>query len=519
LPKILNKIPAVLLTLIILLSGIYLFFEGSFGGFVNVMLGLEGGNEIDYSGKTLKIAYLFAPQNLDPFTTDSNVRSRLNDVYEGLVATNGSLKTVPALAVSWGRYTDLEWEFMLRENVKFHDGSDLLAEDVLYSFEKAMQSTKTGMSDLMSSVDKIEKVDQRKIKIVTSIADPLLLTKLAQVPIVKANMQSFEKPNGTGPYQIADSADLNKIIYQRNINYWGNRLPYFQNLEIVAIQNKEDRIVKMKNGEIDFLANVPPDSVDRLKTENIKLAFIPSLEVGFIMFNYKSKNFVQKPLREAIYEGLNRGAFLELANGYAQTESQFVSSGVFGYNPEIVMPKINQTDALEKVKQVSGSFQNLKTDFYYPADLGMLGQFIQEEFRTIGIDVKLFALPAVEYQERLFKADMPIYFLGWRSELGDAIPFLQSVVHSKTSDGRYGLYNGSNYSNTNIDQQIENAERNLDPKIRLETLQNIMKTIVDEEIIGIPVFETDLIFAYSNRLFFQPRVDGMVYPSAIYMVK
>ncbi len=502
--KLLGKFGIIILLLAAVLSGGYLMFEKEIQDYLGATVIEESSDE------ALKIAYIFGPSDLNPMTSDQTVRSRLHDVYEGLVSADSSLRIVPALAVSWGVLDDQTWEFILRPDVQFHDGQPLTVQDVLYSFDLARDSE---IADLLANVEAIVISGENVIQIQTSSPDPLLLAKLSHVPVVKENFEDFKNPIGTGKYQVIDADLPDKISYQAFENHWSSDLSSFKIVEISTIRDKQSRINALKDGEIDFLANVPPDAVEDLEFEKVRITSIPTLEVGFIMFNFFDQNFKEKLLREAIAKAIDRNVFLELAQGFATTQSQFVSSGVFGYNPDILIPERDSENAQKQVQLLSSQFQNLQTEFYFPQELGLLGDFIKEELAKISIDVTLRPVSATDYQSLLVRGDMPFYYLGWRSELGDALPFLQNVVASQ------GEYNGSNYANLDLDRQIAAAGQNMNVKTRLKAMQDAMKTLVEDEIIGVPLFETSFIYAYDQELEFTPRVDGAVYPSAFSMLK
>lgn len=509
--KLTEKFGILLLTAIIGLSGAALFFEDSLTGLVSV-LRQSLVQQIDNTGQTLKIGYLFAPKDLNPWSTDQVTQSRLLDVYEGLVELDENLLIRPALAVSYGLVGDKEWHFRLRNNVKFHNGKQLEVSDVIYSLEQA----KMLQTDFAENVEKIEKVDQSELMIFTKRPDPLLLNKLAKIAIVPASFTDFSKPVGTGVYVVADSSDLTDINYQRNANYWSD-LAYFPNLEIKSIVGKDDRVNALKDGEIDFLANVPPDAANEIIDAGYQLAKIPSLEVGFVMFNLKDEKMSNKSLRLAIAQALNKDSFLDLAYGFAKVIDQFIPNGVFGYNPQIAGINFDKEAAEKELAKGFSSFERVKVVFYFPESLKLLGQYFKEQLVQVGVDVDLKPVSDLELQENLKKGNMQFYYLGWRHDSGDAISFLSQVIHSPGTG--FGEFNGNGYSNKLVDTLIEKSQVNLNQQERLKDMQQVMKLITEDDLIGVPLFETESLFAYNKEMKFIPRVDSLVYPSQIKKTK
>lgn len=509
--KLTEKLVYVLLLAIIGLSGTVLFFEDSLTGLVSV-LKQSLAEHVDNSGRVLKIGYLFPPKDLNPWSTDQVTQSRLLDVYEGLVSLDENLLIRPALAVSYGLVGEKEWHFHLRDGVKFHNGKELDISDVIYSLEQA----KFLQTEFAENVEKIKEVGQSELIILTKRPDPLLLNKLAKIAIVPVNFTDFSTPVGTGVYQVSDSSDLADISYQRNANYWSN-LAYFPNLHVMSISGKDDRVSALKNGQIDFLVNVPPDAANEIVDAGYELAKIPSLEVGFVMFNLKDDKLSSRSLRLAVAQALNKDSFLDLAYGFAKVIDQFIPNGVFGYNPQISKIDFDKDAAEKELAKGFSSFERIKLTFYFPDSLKLLGQYFKEQLVQVGIDVDLKPISDQQLQENLKKGDMQFYYMGWRHDTGDAISFLSQVVHSPVSG--FGEYNGNGYSNKLVDTLIEKSQVNLNQQERLKDMQQIMKLITEDDLIGVPLFETESLFAYNKEMNFVPRVDSLVYPSQIKKAK
>jgi peptide/nickel transport system substrate-binding protein len=511
LKNITEKLVIVVLVIFSLLSGGALFFEDQFTAFTS-LLSSDGKVTVDNSGRVLKLAYLFTPKDLNPFSSDSSTQSRLNDVYQSLVVLDANFKIEPSLAVYYGLSGNTDWTMHIREGVKFHDGSDLDANDVIYSFDQA-KKLQGYAAELVDSVQKLEKIDQHTVIFTTKNSDPLFLNKLANLMIVPDQWTPANKPAGTGPYRIDDFSDLADIFYSRNDQYW-DKLPYFEKLEIKAVEDKGERIAGLIDKSIDFLVNVPPDNAKTLIDDGFTVDMVPSLEVGFIMFDLNDVQFSKKPLRKAVALALNKTGFLELAFGYAKTVNQFVSNGVFGYNPDIKGFEFDLTAAEKALTEIDAGFEKISVQVFYPESLRLMGQFIRDQLRDLGMDVELMPMNDQKLLEGINRGVLPIYYLGWRNERGDALPFLKDVLHSKTDTG-YGKYNGMNYVNQDVDRLIEDAQSNLNVKQRLKDMQEVMKIAVEDDIVGVPLFETYSLFAYSPDLFFTPRVDSQIYPSTI----
>lgn len=508
-----GKLGIVILGLAVVVSGAALFFEDQFSALAS-FLSHDDYVNVDESGKILKIAYLFPPNDLNPFSADISTQKRLLDVYEPLVRADNNLNIKPVLAISYGIQDENTWEIYLRPGVKFHDGSNFDVQDVIYSFNLAKDNVGGVADELLAVIESYEAVGESGLLLKTVKPDPLLLNKLSKLLIVPEGFTDFEEPVGTGSYILKDTNDLSDLGYERNINYWGAPA-YFSKVRVFAIPDKVSRVELLLDGEIDFLVDVPPDSVENIKEKGLSVEMMPSLEVGFVMFNFRNKTFAQKTVRMAVAKALNKESFLDLAFGYAKTVNQFVSNGVFGYNPDLSGYTYDREAAEDDLLDISdGGFQKIRVKFSYPQSLKLLGQYFREQLELVGMQLELAPLSDQELQELLQQQKLTFYYLGWRHESGDALPFLKAVLHSKNAEG-YGMYNGMNYINTEVDDLIEKSETNFNLQERLEDMQMAMKIAVQDDIVGVPLFETQSIFAFDPDLSFTPRVDSLVFPSII----
>lgn len=479
----------------------------------------------------LTIAYAQAPQTLEPTNFEASNRSYLLDIYQGLVRTDRHLKIEPVLAVSWGMLDPLTWEFHLRPEVIFHNGQKLTAEDVSASIERARHHELSQLQNLLNTIQGIHIIDEQTIRIQTRVPDPLLLNKLSHVYIFPRDLRDFSKPVGTGPFQFVSSQIKNQntiITLKRFENYWGYK-PTYSEVILQALPDREERIKALEEGTIDFLTNVPPylacsikqkyasdENCQKLQNKNITITSIPSLEVSFLIFNFAHPVLGQKDVRTALGMVLDRQTFVDMAFDFARPSNQFISNGILGYNPTLTQPVYDPEKAKAMVAATLDTvFEENGVIFDYPTGLEALAHYLKDQFSQIGIEVTLNPLTQEELKQKIAEGNSEMYFLGWRSELGDALDFLMAVGHSRNLENGYGQFNATHYRNKIIDGLIEKSQENLDIASRQEDLQKVMKILVEDDVIGIPLFESEIIYAFKKNLTFEPRVDGYVYPSEI----
>ncbi len=459
----------------------------------------EGSEEV-------KVAYADSFSSLDPANFEAKNRNLLGNVYEGLTRFDKNLDLESALAVSWGQIDDLTWEFKLRENVYFHDGSMLDPEDVVSSFEYALESSSSQVVSLISSVESIEVSGDSKVKVVTTEEDPILPNRLAHVYVFPSEI---EDPSGTligtGPYYFESYGftEDERVLLQYELNsfpyYWGGEA-YYDDLNLLIIPDKGDRVNMLIGGEIDVLANVASEHVDELEYMGLDVYVQPSLEVNFFLFNtLEGSVFSDLNLRKAFSYAVNREYLISDLGEYAEVSNQFVAYGVNGYDSSLPV-------SLYDAKAASVMFEEAGVDrieVHMVKGMEALGDFVEESFYFLeNVDLDYHGLEA--FQNGVLNQQYDVYFLGYKSDVGDAADLYETLFVSD------GAYNGG-YDNPEVDRLVERASSEDDQSARLKILKEVMNILVEEDMAGVPLFESELIYGFSPDISWSPRIDGFVF--------
>lgn len=487
---------------------VYLFFQNEFFDLKNKYFPSdEIVEDTSISDKDIKIAYAFNFEGYDPILADPNTRTRILNIYEGLVGTDRNLQLEPKLALSWGRTHDTVWEFKLRPGVKFHDGTDLDADDIVTSFKRALENKNSELKDILTTIDGIEKQDDLSVLIYTKQPDPILVNRVSNVLIFPSETTQFTKPIGTGPYEFNSDSET-ELALTRFDEYW-SKLPYYKNVFIKTIENRFIRFDVLKNGEVDILANVPPSFTEEFEEmSSVNILSLPSLEVNFLVFNFETDLLKDKRIREAIAYAFDKNAFIEFSDGFASPSYQFVSNGIFGFNPEITPFPQDVAKAKVAIREYDPFKRpSINIDMAFGAET--IGEFIRLQLDEIGIGTNISYMSFDELQKKVKAGESEMYLLGFRSEIGDASSFFENLVHTK------GSFNGGNFSNKKVDQLIELSITNLDQAKRLAQFHEIMSIITEEEYYGVPLFETDVIYGIRIGIHYHPRLDGYILASEI----
>jgi peptide/nickel transport system substrate-binding protein len=255
------------------------------------------------------------------------------NVYDPLIRRNAKSELEPSLALSWKAVKPDTWEFKLRQNVKFQDGTPFTADDVVFSLNRAKQPS-SDFKGYVDSVIEIKKIDTYTVHMITKGPNPILPNQVTQISIMSkawAEKHKVEKPQdfknkeetyairnamGTGPFILKKRDPGIETIMERNPAWWGWKTPQgggnVDEIVYKPIKNAATRVAALLSGEIDFLLDPPVQDVDKIKRDpKLKVTTTPQirsiffgLDVGSKELRFsdvKGKNpFADKRVRQAI---------------------------------------------------------------------------------------------------------------------------------------------------------------------------------------------------------------------------
>ena len=200
----------------------------------------------------IAIAVPYEIDTLDPHARNSlSTFALLSHFYEPLVTTDADMKIQPCLAVSWENPDLLTWIFYLRSHVKFHNGKILDSGDVVYSYQRLLNSQKLEIAGYLLDIAEVTAQGPLVVRIRTKHPMNVLLNKLRFVQIVPRNADAetmSKKVDGTGPYSLLQWSDKSVIQMVRNAGYWGKK-PFFEHVLFRLNQNSDQAIQSLLSGQ------------------------------------------------------------------------------------------------------------------------------------------------------------------------------------------------------------------------------------------------------------------------------
>lgn len=292
-------------------------------------------------GGVLRIATPHAPINLDSRTNMSGGGIIIaNQVQEGLLTTDlATGEALPALAESWEVSGDgLTYTFYLRRGVKFHDGTDFTAADVVYTFDFITGARPGGdyVSQFAPQIANYEATDDFTFVVTLTTPWEDFLTSVHRAWVFKIlSQEAVESAGeaygadvmvGTGPFRFVEWARGERIVLERNPDYWGASLPYLDGVEYRLILDATVRLVNLISGAVDVVYEPPLDqALSRASDSSFDLVAVPGNPLISVQFNTRVVPFNDARVRRALYLALDRGAIVEARySGFADVATDLV---------------------------------------------------------------------------------------------------------------------------------------------------------------------------------------------------
>ncbi|MGI9354112.1 MAG: ABC transporter substrate-binding protein [Rhizobiaceae bacterium] len=469
------------------------------------------------SAETLRWARQGDSLTLDPHAQNEGPTHTLaHQIYESLILRDTSGQIEGALATEWAVSPDNPnvWIFKLREGVTYHDGAEFDSEDVVFSLERAM-TPDSDMKELLASVKAVRAADKYTIEIETDGPNPLMPVNLTNTFIMDkgwteanntAKVQDFENSeetfavrnaNGTGPYKLVSREPDSKTVLAAYDGYWGKGKFPLEVTEIIytPIQNAATRVAALLSGEVDFVQDLPVQDLARVDSnDGTKVINAPQNRVIFFGMNQGDKDLKsdsidgKNPLadvrvRQAMNMAIDRDAIQKVVMREQSSPTGIaVPPFVNGWTDELNTIPAKDLDKAKAMMAEAGYGDGFSIRLDCPNDryindegicqaaVGMLSQ--------IGITVNLDAKPKAQHFPLINKLETDFYMLGWGVPTFDSEYVFNFLVHTKGD--KYGSWNGTRFSNPDVDAMIKSLASETDLEVRNTTIGKIWKVVQDE---------------------------------------
>jgi peptide/nickel transport system substrate-binding protein len=468
------------------------------------------------AAQELRVGLASEPTAMDPhFHNLSPNNSLLTHIFESLVDQDERQRLQPGLAESWKAIDDTTWEFKLRRNVKFHDGTPFTADDVVFTFERAPNVEGSPSSfGIYTKGKTVTKVDDHTVRIKTAAPYPLMPNDVSQVFVVSkkhgagaktADYNSGKAAIGTGAFRFAEYAPGNRIVVQRNKLYWGKLAPW-ERVVFRPIKSDPSRVAALLAGDVDLIDEVPSTDMERLKKdERVSIAQVVSNRVIYLHLDHwrddspfvkaKDGGAIRNPLRDrrvrvAISKAIDRDAIVErVMEGLAIKAGQLLPEGFFGVSPKL-KPMAFDPEGAKKLLAEAGVPNGFRLTIHGPNDRypndAKICEAVGQMLSRLGIDTQVSTMTrSVFFRDASTGSPekgpkFSFILVGWGSGTGEASSPLKSLLASYDRDKGMGASNRGRYSNPEVDKLIGEALATVDDARRQNLLARATEIAIED---------------------------------------
>lgn len=460
--------------------------------------GSKGSGKTSQGDNSIVVGIQNDLDSLDPHLAETaGTREVLYNVFEGLVKPDKNGDLVPAVASDYKVSDDGKvYTFTLRENVKFHNGETVTAEDVKYSIER--NAGKTGGDVLVSAfakIDSVNIVDDSTIDVVLSEADTEFIGYMTVAIIPKDYDSQATAPIGTGPYKFVSYTPQENIKLEKFADYWQSGVPTIDNVEFRIVQNTDSVILDLKAGSID----VYPYLTDSQATElsgTMDIVDGNSNLTQALYLNNSNEIFSNKLVRQAMYYAIDREEIMSIVAGGKGTALGSALYSGFGKYYEDLSGKY--TTDIEKAKALlkEAGYENgfsftIKIPSNYQFHVST-GEVIVEQLKKVGIEAKIELIDWTTWLEDVYtNRNFEATVIGIDAKLAPS----DMMLRYKSDYSK----NFCNYTNTEYDEVLAKAMSTTNEDEKVGYYHQLQEILADDAA-AIYIMDPPTLVALNNKL-------------------
>ncbi len=490
----------------------------------------------------LTIGLSSEPTSMDPYFHNLGPNNAMTrHIFDRLILQDEKQNLQPGLATSWKPVDDLTWEFKLREGVKFHDGSDFNADDVVCSWDRAPNVPNSPSSFGTYTKGKtVEKIDDFTVHFKTAAPFPLMANDVSNVAMVSSETgcgAATEDYNngpasvGTGPFKFVSYSPGDSIVVERNDDYWGEK-PIWSKVTFKPIKSGPSRVAALLAGDVDMIDQVPTTDITTLqKNDDLALSQGVSNRVIYLHLDHDRADSpfvkangggtIENPLRlhdvrMAISMAINRDAIVDrVMEGVAIKAGQLLPEGFFGVSDKLTPVDYDPNGAKELLAK-AGVGDGFELTIHGPNDRyindAKIAEAIGQMLTRIGIKTQVETMPRSVYFKRASRGgpgetpEFSFILVGWGAGSGEASSPLKSLIGTHNPDKGWGASNRGRYSNPKVDDLLDKALATVEDPTRQNLLAEATEVAINDGAI-IPLHYQVNTWAARKGLKYKARTD------------
>jgi peptide/nickel transport system substrate-binding protein len=495
---------------------------------------------------TFRFAFQGDLKSLDPYSLNETFTfGVLGNVYEGLTKRGPDLEIGPGLAERWEVLEPTRWRFYLRRGVKFQNGEEFTADDVLFSADRA-RATGSDIKTRLPADAKAVKIDDYTVDFVLSSPNPILHYEwdtwyIMSKKWAEAHNSVVPQPatgqqmsyaalhaNGTGPFIITEHQTGVRTVFKPNPKWWGTPEHNFDEVIFTTIANDATRVAALLAGNVDWIDPVPLQDIQRVNSNpTTHVLSAPELRTIFLGFdqlrdnlrgsNIKGKNpFKDARVRKAFYQAIDVEAIkARIMRGLATPSATLISPLLFSRADEFKRWPYDPEAARRLLAEANypGGFEvemDCPNDRYVNDEA--ICQAVTAMLARVGIKVSLNAQPKAKYFAKVVASggyDTSFYLLGWTPASLEPWNVLANIVGCRDEKGNGGQYNLGGYCNQRIEELTKQTLVEIDTEKRNGMIAEAFR-IIHEDVSHVPLHQQALVWGVSKKVKVVQRADNQI---------
>jgi len=337
---------------------------------------------------------------LDPSLDTSPISLNVfKNIYDQLTDITADGSVAALLATHWeaGQNATV-WTFTIKTDAKFHDGSPVTVDDVIWSYQKIIDDPKSPVRAYLTKVKSIEKVADDKLRFNLSAPFAAFDRQVSLISILPRKIYEergagfAQNPIGSGPYKVIRWIKDDRVEMEAFAGYHGGA-PKIKTVIFRPVPSESARAAALSSGEVDIVPLLPPALVDRMSSrKSVRVEKVASNRVIYLGFDVNNPVLSNLKLRQAIDMSIDRNTITtRLLRGLGHPIGQVVAPVTFGYDPAI-KPTAYNADAARKLLKESG-YNGEPIVFQYPNNRYAFGEEVAQAvvgyMKAVGINVEM----------------------------------------------------------------------------------------------------------------------------------
>ncbi|MBN8210271.1 ABC transporter substrate-binding protein [Bacillus sp. NTK071] len=477
--------------------------------------------------------------SLDPaVVTDGESFKVADNIYNTLVQF-GDMDTEvhPDLATDWDVSDDgLQYTFQLQKDVTFHDGTAFNAKAVVFNFERWMNPKEDQAEpfafyrsmfggfkgDEDHVIKEVKATEDYTVQITLNRPQAPFLKNLSMTPFSIASPKALveeganygQNPVGTGPFVFKEWKRNDKIVLEKNEDYWVEGYPKLERVIFKSLPDNAARLNALKTGEIDMMDGVMPSDVPQIEENaDLKTFTRPSINIGYLGLNVTRGPLENKKVRQALNHAVDKDAIIEaFYEGQAEPAKNPIAPSIQGYNDEID-PYEYDLDEAKSLLEEAGYPDGFNMELWampvsrpYMPDGQKVAEAIQSSFKEIGVNATIKTYEWAAYVEKVIGGEADSFLLGWTAQNGDA----DNVLYTLLDKEMIGSSNSSRYESDELHKLLVDAQSTVNQEKRNELYKQALE-VIHEDAPWIPlVHSTPVVAGKKNIEGFNPHPNSSV---------